>query len=307
MEENKQMEYGEIDLVDYVKVIIRRKKLITAIFLVAIVAAGVISLILPKIYETNSLILVGGIESDGRPIEDMSQIRAKVDNDIYGVDVRKKLGISENMYPQVMAGNPKDTNLLDITIRSSDREQAKNIIEEINIMIVNEHREKINVGKELIENKIIADENKIKSTDSDIERINNKIKFIEEEKDNLELKVSALQKTLIYRQDPGTQFALFNTKEDLSAKKQQVEDLYREITNLSSQKENINSEINSFRASMDNLKFTRVVKEPTASDKITSPRPVLNVGIAAVLGLFIGVFVAFGKEWWEKNGKNMEV
>jgi len=25
------------------------------------------------------------------------------------------------------------------------------------------------------------------------------------------------------------------------------------------------------------------------------------VVVAAVLGLFVGVFLAFGKEWWEKN------
>lgn len=303
------MEYEEIDLMDYVKIVIKRKKLIGGILVVAVVAAGVISLILPKVYKVDTSIEIGtkpgAVIKDGMTeeslIEQPEQVIEKIKSDIYGVSVREKLKISEKDFPKIKTSNAKDTNLVTITVESNKSEQAKSVLSEIDSLIISKHQDRISKEKELIEKNIVADENKIKSIDSDVERINNKIKFVDEEKANLESKVTALQKTLVYRQDPGTQFALFNTKEELSTKKQEVEDLYREIMNLNIQKESINTEINSFRASLDNLKFTRVVKEPTVSEKIVSPRPVLNVGIAAVLGLFFGIFIAFGKEWWEKN------
>ncbi|MFZ2970381.1 MAG: Wzz/FepE/Etk N-terminal domain-containing protein, partial [Minisyncoccia bacterium] len=305
MEEKREMEYEEIDLMDYVKVIIKRKKLIMAILAVAVVVAGVISLALPKVYKVDTSIEIGIRVAGDSLIEKPEQVIEKIKSDVYGVTVREKLNLSENDFPKIKASNVKDTNLVTISVESDKSEQAKSVLTEINSLIISKHRDRTSKEKELVEKNISADENKIKSMDSDIERINNKIKFVEEEKGNLESKISALQKTLVYRQDPGTQFALFNTKEELSAKKQQIEDLFREITSLNIQKENINTEINSLRASLDNLKFTRVVKDPTVSEKIVSPRPVLNVGIAGVLGLFIGVFVAFGKEWWEKNCTKM--
>ncbi len=310
MEEKREMEYEEIDLRDYVKVIIERKKLIASIFVFAVVVAGVISLILPKVYKVDTSIEIGvrpGVVAPDSAtgdslIEKPEQVIEKIKNDVYGVAVREKLNISERDFPKIKTNNVKDTNLITISIESDKSEQAKNVLAEINSLIITKHQDRTSKEKELIEKNISADENKIKSMDSDIERINNKIKFVEEEKVNLESKILALQKTLIYMQDPGTQFALFNTKEELSTKKQEVEDLYREITDLDMQKENVNTEINSLKASLDNLKFTRIVKDPTVSDKIVSPRPVLNVGIAGVLGLFVGIFAAFGKDWWEKNG-----
>jgi capsular polysaccharide biosynthesis protein len=334
MEGNKQMEYEEIDLMDYVKVIIKRKKLIAGIMVIAVVVAGVISFVLPKIYMINASVLVGSVESDGRPIEDIGQIRAKVDNDIYGIEIRKKNNIPDVLYSRVISRNPKDTNLLVLSIESEDQNQSKKIIEEMVGIISSEHEEKIMFAKDLVEKniktggekiKLIQEnvkstEDKIVPIDSDIERLENKIKHSGDEKANLEAKVESLQKVLPYQQDPGTQFALFDAKERLAGKKYEIESLYMGINDYKKQKddlqiginalkaeiESLNSEIDLLNESKNKFKETRVIKPPVVSEKTVSPRPVLNMGIAGVLGLFVGVFAAFGKEWWEKNGKEMK-
>jgi len=215
-----------------------------------------------------------------------------------------------------------------MTIESADSEKAKNILEEINNLILAEHQEKIKVKIDLInqdiktieekikltESDIERTKNKLKPIDSDIERIENKIVFAEEEKNNLEAKVEALQKVLPYQQDPGTQFALFDAKEKLANKKQEIENLYLSINSLKRTKEDLevqinslktsiesfNAQINSLRASLDDIKPTKLAKSPTVSEEPIKPRPLLNIVIAAILGLFIGVFLAFFKEWWEK-------
>jgi len=277
-EESKQQVYyeDEIDLMDYVKVLIKRKGLILGVFLGAVIVAGVLSFLMPKIYKIDTSLEIGKIA--GEVIEAPEQVKEKIDGDVYGVLVREKLKIPQEKYPKIKTENPKGTNLVKIEIESARTEQAKNILEEMNELILEEHQEKIKVKKELLE--------------KDIERLKSKVTSLEEEKKNLEAKVEALQKILPYQQDPGTQFALFDTKEKLETKKQEIENLYLRI--------------NSLERTLEDIQPTEIVKTPTISEELVKPRPLLNIVIAAILGLFIGIFLAFGKEWWESNKENID-
>jgi capsular polysaccharide biosynthesis protein len=333
-EEKFQTEYDEIDLMDYVKVILKRKWLILVIFFGAAIAAGIFSFLMPKVYRIDTSLEVGIIERatatmPEQLVELPTQLVEKIKGDVYGISVREKLGISEEKYPKIKTENPKDTRLINLAIESAEPQKAKNILEEINNLILVEHQEIIKTKKELIEQDIKTTEDKIKLVESDIEktknkiqpinedikRIENKIANAEEEKENLEAKVDALQKVLPYQQDPGTQFALFDTKEKLANKKQEIENLYLTINSLKRSKEDLdvqinslktnieslNAQINALRASLDEIKPTQVIKSPTVSEKPIKPNKKLNIVIAAVLGLFVGVFLAFFQEWWEKS------
>jgi len=264
-------EYEEIDVTNYIKVIRKRKRLILGLFLVVVIAAGVYSFSAPKVYKIETTLEVGKI--GGQIIEEPGQIVEKIKNDVYGISVREKLKTTASEYPEIKVENPEDTGLVIIEIKSSQPELAKNILEEINSLILEEHQEKIENKKELIE--------------KDIERLKTKTNSLEEEKKNLEAKVEALEQTLLYYQTPGSQFALFDTKEKLENKKQEIEDLYLRI--------------NSSQRSLEDIRFTGVVKNPTISESPVAPNPLLNIVIASALGIFIGVFLAFGKEWWEKS------
>jgi len=285
MEEPIQTEYDEIDLMDYVKVLLKRKWLILAIFLGAAMVVGVFSFLMPKVYKIDTALEIG--QAAGVPIEDPGQVVEKIKGDVYGIFAREKLGIPEEKYPKIKTENPKDTRLISLAIESAEPQQAKNILEEINNLILAEQQEKIKVKKGLLENNIEV-------AKKDIERIKAKIGFLEEERKNLEAKVEALQKILPYQQDPGTQFALFDTKEKLEQKKQEIENRYLEINSLENQ-------INSLQGQIEDIRPTQVIESPTVSASPIKPRPLLNIVIAAVLGLFIGVFLAFFQEWWEKS------
>jgi len=334
MEEPIQTEYEEIDLMDYVKVILKRKWLILVIFFGAAIAAGIFSFLMPKVYKIDTSLEVGIIEratgaTSEQLIESPTQLVEKIKGDVYGIFVREKLQIPEEKYPKIKVENPKDTRLISLAIESAEPPKAQNILEETNNLILAEHQEKIKTKKELIEQDIKTTEEKIKLVESDIEktknktqpidedikRIENKINNAEEEKSNLEAKVEALERVLVYEQTPGTQFALFDTKEKLANKKQEIEDLYLtinllrrskedldvQVNSLKTNIESLNAQINSLRASLDEIKPTQVVKSPTVSASPIKPRPLLNIVIAAILGLFIGVFLAFFQEWWEKS------
>ena len=270
-QEKIQTEYEEIDLMDYVKVLLKRKRLIFVLFFLAVILAGVFSFLMPKVYKIDTSLEIGSI--GGQVVEAPGQVVEKIKGDVYGILVREKLGISEKEYPKMKAENPKDTNLVKIEVESDKPELVKTILEETNNLILKEHQEKIEVKKGLLEN--------------DIERLKTKTLSLEEEKKNLEAKVEALQKILPYQETPGSQFALFDTKEKLEKKKQEIENLYLEI--------------NSLQRTSEDIKLTKIVKIPTISEKPVKPKLVLNIVIAGVLGIFIGVFLVFFQEWWEKN------
>jgi len=270
-----KIEYeDEIDLIDYVKVIIKRKREILTVFVFAVVIAFLFSVFFPKIYKIDTALEIGKIGEE--TVEVPQQLVEKIKNDVFGILVREKLKISERdfeKYFQIKPENPKDTYLVQIEIDSKKPQLAQKILEETNNLILSDHQEKIKAKEELLK--------------KDIERLKNKVSSLEEEKKNLEAKIEALQKVLLYQQDPGTQFALFDTKEKLERKKQEIENLYLKI--------------NSLERTLEDILPTQIAKPPTISEVPIRPKPLLNIVIAGVLGIFLGVFWAFLKEWWEKN------
>lgn len=318
-EHKTETEYEEINLMNYLKVIIKRKRLILGLFLISVVAVGVYSFfVTPKIYEINTV-----LEASGQEVILMEKIKSGI--------YWEKLGIPERECPKIKTENPLNTNLVIIKIESAQPPKVKNVLEELNNFIVAESQERIKLQKESMENEITMTASAIKLIEKDIEitkgdiiraeeeikRVENKIIYTEEEKKILEAKVEALEKILASEQTlgAGTQFALFSTRERLAEKKQEIEDLYLKVNSQKAEKENLgakikslerdientNIKINFLKASLEELKPIRILKTPSISEGPIKPRPLLNLIIAGALGIFLGVFFSLGKEWWEKN------
>ncbi|MBM3250619.1 MAG: hypothetical protein FJZ07_00020 [Candidatus Nealsonbacteria bacterium] len=180
-------------------------------------------------------------------------------------------------------------------------EKAQNILNEKSGLILAEHRERTEIEKMALGDEIHLSEENIKVLEKDIERIEIKISSLEAEKKSLEAKVDALQQILIYQQDPGTQFALFDAKEKVEVKKQEIENRHLQINSLEGQINDFKSKINSLKLGIENIRPTSVIRPPTILEEPIESRPLLNMAIAGILGLFVGTFLAFGKEWWEKS------
>jgi len=230
----------EIDLMDYIKVILKRKKIIFGITILAVIAAAGFSFSMAKVYKIDSSLEIGKIA--GEVIEGPLQVVEKIKADSYGVLIREKLNLSEEEYPKIKAENPKDTNLVRIEIESNKPKMAKTILEELNDLILKEHQERLDNRKSKIEENI----NEIQA-----------------------------------------ELNLLETKKQYS---EGIAELQIELVGLKNQ--------------MNTAQLTKIVKKPTISEEPIKPRPLLNIVIAGVLGLFIGTFLAFFKEWWEKS-KNL--
>ena len=134
-----------------------------------------------------------------------------------------------------------------IKAESDNPKRAKNVLQEITKIILREHQEKIKFERENINRKIEQTQTEINLYKDNISRIENKIAFAKREKKNLQAQVNALEKTLIYNQTPGTQFALFNIKEKLENKNKEIENLYAQLTSCKIHLENLNFTIKSLK------------------------------------------------------------
>lgn len=298
MEQEKYQADEEIDLRDYVKALLKRKLLVLAVFLIAVLAGGVFTFISSPVYKIDTVLEIGTVGQ--KLVEEPAQLVGRIQGDVYGTVIREKLNIAESEYPEIGVESPQGTSLISRTIESDKFKQAKQILEEGNKLVVAEHQEKLELEKQLLEDKIVATQANILVLEADIKRVDSKIVSLQEEKDNLEAKVAALQTVLVYQQDPGTQFALFDTKEKLEAKKQEIENRYLQINSLQVQINNLKDEISKLQKQIQDIRPTSIVRPPTISENPIRPRPLFNLAVAGVLGLFAGAFVALGREWWQK-------
>jgi uncharacterized protein involved in exopolysaccharide biosynthesis len=296
--EEKYLQEDEIDLMDYVKVILKRKVFILTLFSLAVIVAAIFSFLSPKVYKVDTVLEIGKVGEE--IVESPKQLMGRIEGDVYGALIRTKLNIPETEYPIIKVENPEDTSVIRMEIESKNTERSKEILNEKDELIIIEHQKKIESEKDLLQKKIEFFEEDIKVLQKDIERIEIKIVSLGQEQNSLEEKIDALEEILIYQQDPGTQFALFDTKEKLEAKKQEIENRYLQINALEKQINDLRSQINSLENQIENIQPTLIVKAPAVSAKPISPRPLLNMAIAGILGLFVGTFLAFGREWWER-------
>ncbi|MGB4253519.1 MAG: Wzz/FepE/Etk N-terminal domain-containing protein [Minisyncoccales bacterium] len=229
----------EINLIDYIKVVIKRKWLILGITLTAVLIAGIASMVSPKNYEVSTTLQIGNTTDI---LESTAQVAEKIKSNAYKNLLEEKLNI-ENL-PEIKTETPQNTNFVSIIIETDNPEQAKQILDEINSLILLEHQEIFNKRES---------------------QIKENIKEIQDE------------------------LTLLETKKEYS----------EGIAELRIKLSDLKSALNVFQP-------TKVIKAPIVPKNPSGSNLILNIVIAIVLGLFIGVLVAFIKEWWENAKKELK-
>lgn len=229
--EIKQTEYDEINIRDYTRVIIKRKNLILEFLLIGLIIAGAITFLLPINYKAETYLEIENYskvtDRETSLIEISYNLIEKINTGFYGG------------YPRVKAFDLTEVGLIKIEFVSENPEEAKSNLENINKLILDEHNQKLEAKKKVLE------------------------KSLKELKERIS-------------------FLLSRNKE--------VEILELEVFNI--------------QRNADDFEFTRIARDPgIVSEK--SPNLIFNLICGGISGIFIGVFLAFGKEWWERNKKRL--
>ena len=122
MENQQVIQEDEIDLKEYIKVVIKRKKLILAIFFISVIVAAVVSFLMPKVYEVSMFIeppIMAVTDAGIQNLDSVENIQAKINAGVYSEKIIKDL-MKDNSYKEkglkFNVSQPKDTRLIKISL-----------------------------------------------------------------------------------------------------------------------------------------------------------------------------------------------
>lgn len=235
----------EINLIDYIKVLFKRKKVILITFLIALLIGiifGVFGSVKRNYNEFFVLIKIGKI-GDFIP-ETPIELQRKIEQHSYNKLLKEKLKLSDD--PSIEAQIFPETSLVLIKTKTKNSE-GKKILKELVDIILIKHKEKTDKMKNFLKKRIEYEEQKIATI----------LKNIAEERDIFPYQY-----------------------------------LYTDYL----------SKIDQMKYDLDIAEDTEVITSYSEQINIIS-KSAINVIVAGILGIFLGVFLAFLQEFWEKNKK----
>lgn len=262
----------EVDLRDYINVIIKRKKLILAIFFVAVVASAIVSLSMPKVYEITSTVQLGSInglliskEEAQAIVLNQNSLQSIIKALNLNIDVES---LSKNIKIKEIAG----TDLLTVKIIYPNIDTAF----KINNAILNPL---ITKGQSLYQARTAISNGRlkelyvaIKNAEEDISKTQNLIINIPSS-DNISQAEVSLRMIILQNTLPKYE---------------------NNLTDLRNQR-------NDLQILLANSKDFMIFDAPIKPKYSIAPKKKQNVLIAGVLSLIFGVFLAFFLEFWQKG------
>lgn len=328
------MKNKDIELVDYLKIIWKKKWLILFGTLLFIIVAVVTSLMMAPVYEIDSIIQPGKFFIQNQSgnfeqvvVEEPLQIADKVKHKSYNVKIAAELNVSVSSIPDIRAENIKDTLLARMWIHDSDVELSKKVLNALVILIKSEIDEKIDIEIANIDSTIRSNEIEKERRMKEIGILNKKLGIIGLRKKDISDEMKAARNRIKEMEKEQLKVLKSEDKSEavslgLLLYSNEIQQSYRnyDILNekLSEQKleeEDVNSALQGENASIakidnliDNLKeqkgridHTKVIKAPESSLEPILPKKMLNIVVAIILGLLIFLTLAFFLSYLEEK------
>jgi len=306
-EYNEKMNEDEINLMDYWRIISKRKKGIMAIVLIAVLITGIISeFVLPKIYEASGLVEIAKIK--GENLMNPADIITTFKEEATLSEIGEKMGWNKEnqkdkekiarLEESLIISKDEKGNLLKITALANTPEEAKKIVEATNEVLIARHQKRFEGAEKLITAEIETITQEKEKTKKDIEKIGENLARINQDIANYEKEIakrSDIQSEGQGRIAESYINLLAQAKNQKESEEAQILELEQKLVGLEQSVQQKEYE-KTYETTM-----TRVVTSPTLPTSPIGPRTMLNVFIAAILGLFVGIFWAFGAEYVEKN------
>jgi len=266
----------EIQLIDLLLVLWKRKWLIIIGTLICLIAAGITAFIMPKIYEVSSSVEVGKVED--RFVEEAPVISQKIksaslkDKIVQEVSIPLEEISAEDFF-KISSEGGKESLVATTKIETDRPDQGIKILEIINQAILKDHQEKIDEAKKEILDKIILNQNKIKDTQAQIEslkkELSDKIILNQNKIKDTQAQIESLKKELSNKITINKKWIEIKEEKQKTLEKQLL-DIQKEIIALQQIRERINkgevekvdiigmvAYFNDFQARLNSLYYTQ--------------------------------------------------
>jgi uncharacterized protein involved in exopolysaccharide biosynthesis len=296
-----QIAEDEINLVDLFLILWKRKTMIIGLTILLTVAAAGISFILPKVYEVTTMIEPGK-DSEGQVVENPQAIRENILGGAYDLMISERLGLPLNEIPQFKVSVPKLTDLVKISVESSEPRQAVQVLQELLVGITKD----IQAGLDI---EIKKTQNEIRETQMKDGFLLDQISLLKEQIAQVVFKMTELEKERkkALAAPKGDAMAVLLYSNEIQNQQIYLNDLQEKLANTLNKKSQIALQIDNVQLKLSGIKGTNINKPPSVPEKTIKPKKTLIVALAAMLGLMGGVMLAFFAEFIAKVRKQQQV
>ncbi|MDH7514210.1 MAG: Wzz/FepE/Etk N-terminal domain-containing protein [Clostridiales bacterium] len=173
---------NEIELMDYLLVIWKRKWLIIIPTFILAVATGIASFLIPPKWEIDAIIQPSKffIQTEQGQFEevvvvDPRQVAGQINQESYDRIIAAELNLDLRKFPKLKSENLRDTKLVRVSVRERDIDKGRAILNSLFNHLKRELDRKIDVEMKSIDTEIFAKENSIKGNEIGIKEIENQI------------------------------------------------------------------------------------------------------------------------------------
>ena len=335
MSEKTPQHEDEIELIDILRVIWKRKYLIMGGMVACGLIAAIISLSMPKTYMI-TMILEPGIvtikANNNYYIDSPENIKFMIDSGVFNNDIMKLLKINNKDIPKslnIKANNLKKSNIINVQYKTKDIATGIQILNILKDLLLKKYSDKVALFKKSYVNDLIIKREEMSKHEAELQTIKNNIINMEKRVDQLKADIKLLNKNtiklvekrdiivsahknqtsilaaILYNNMLQHNFALVsfykNETNDCLSQKQQYSLKQKET------EENINilkkviSEINLQKDIVQNI---QVIQPPNQSRDPVTPKVKLNIVLAILAGGFIMLFISIFVEYLSKFRSN---
>lgn len=310
---------NETELMDYLKVIWKRKWFIVIPTFFCIVVALVISLLLPPKWEVDALIQPSKFLKQTKKgkfkdvlLIDFKQIAGQIDGGFYNNLIASELNMDIRKLPKFKTENLKDTNLVRISIREKDVEKAKLFLNSLLKHLKEELDEKAKIELQGIKTKLNSNKKENSRIEQEIKAYyKNELNSIRQRKEYIEKEIGILMKRteklekeerLSLKEKKGSEFEYLTTLVELLKNTIKAEENIKlELKDKKNTSHKLKKRIHDLDERRKRIYYAQIIKEPNSSLSPASPQKLTNVLIAGILGLLIFGMLAFLLEYIEKQ------
>jgi capsular polysaccharide biosynthesis protein len=262
------MDEQEVELRDYIKVLVKWKKLIVGLTILAILISGVLSyFVLPSVYKGSALIQPSQISSN--LILNSSEIQAQIKSSSFIQKLSDDLNVSfGEINSGINVSIPQNSNFVVVDFESKDKELIMEFFDKL-------LSELDTINKYSYGNQMDSIKLKIMTLSKQLELLNNEESLIMKRIQQLE------QGGTVKSENFLEYFVLLDLNTSALIKKIELE-----------------NEINDLNAQLKMSHEYMYLSQPSILDTPIKPNKKLNVVIAGVAALFFSILLAFFLEYW---------
>ena len=291
-----------IELIDLLRVVWKWKWFIIILTIACAIAAGVISLKMPKIYEVSMVIEPGviNVDKNGKPIflDSPLNIKSKIDSHVYNSQIYKRLNADpKKLNLGFKTVQIKNSNTLKIRLEVEDVNKGIQSLRALFHELLEEYQHYIDSRKSEIDEKIALNNGKLDVSASEKNYFEKETAIIKANTDRI---IEERNMLLKRGGDNPDKLSLLIYTNIVQQNMVHYNNLHRQLDILMTKIETMKSEMETLKIKKQLIENIKLIQQPQSSIYPIKPKKKLNVMLAFVIGLFVSIFLAFFMEYIQK-------